>query len=58
MKKYTTPSLKVITAFSEDVIQTSGIFAVPKTVVKAPANVTASATGYEATDFNNAYVTE
>lgn len=61
MKKYTTPSLKVITAFAEDIIQTSGESAIPKTVVEtAPAGIVtpAPATGYAATDFSAAYVTD
>lgn len=60
MKKYTTPSLKVITAFAEDIIQTSGEPVIPKTVVEAPAGMPAAApaTGYTATDFSSAYVTD
>ena len=60
MKKYATPSLKVITAFAEDIIQTSGEPAIPKTVAEAPAGVPAAtpAKAYEATDFSSAYVTD
>ena len=57
MKKYTTPSLKVITAFSEDIIQTSGTPVVPKTVAKAPAGLPAAApaTPYTPSDFGSVY---
>ena len=60
MKKYTTPSLKVISAFSEDIIQTSGEAVIPKTVAEAPAGMAsaAPATNYAATDFSSAYVTD
>ena len=60
MKKYTTPSLKVISAFAEDIIQTSGEPAVPKTVVEAPAGLPTAtpATEYAKTDFSAVYVTE
>ena len=57
MKKYTTPSLKVITAFSTDIIQTSEVkeTAMPKSVVQGAGGAEVAATGYQSSDFSATY---
>ena len=58
MKKYTTPSLKVITAFSTDIIQTSSEVtevSMPKTVVRGVGGTQETAASYGASDFTSAY---
>lgn len=56
MKKYTAPALKTISAFSQDIIQTSGeISNVPTQVVTGANGETVTATGYGATGFAEAY---
>jgi len=57
MKKYTTPSLKVITAFATDIIQTSEVTEVsmPKSVVQSVGGAEVAAANYGASDFSGVY---
>ena len=57
MKKYTTPSIKVITAFATDIIQTSEVTetAMPKSVIQGVGGTEVTATGYGSSDFSGIY---